>query len=411
MFNIVTISMPFLRRKGRNNSTVKPTSLGQLRQTLLQISPQEATFKQRGFLSTNGQTQQHLETIGKTFLQGYQTAIAFSDPSQVIVQLNGVEREYRGFAFEGAAMGFALLDRLTPWNTTRIAQFLSQDGDDHIYMTYVGIGWLLARLPGGIQGYLRKLENRQGDFESGRLQDKETRRQGEQNLSSSTPQMFNSFPHPLIGWLAIDGYGFHQGYFHWPRYIQGILPPALHHHGMSRIAGEQGDRSRERVLTFPITKIIPQICNALPPKHLSGYSCRVFDQGLGRSLWFVKGANLQAIETAIDQFQPHRRADLWSGIGLACAYAGGIENSQLEGLKQVAKPYYAQFAQGVAFAAKTRLRARNLTEHTQIAVENLCGISVQQAADLTDETLIGLSYGETVPAYEQWRQRIQNYFV
>lgn len=289
-------------------------------------------------------------------MQGYQTAIAFSDPSQVIVQLNGVEKEYRGFAFEGAAMGLALLDRLTPWNTNRIDQFLSQDGEDHIYMAYVGIGWLLARLPGGIQGYLRKLEKAQGQ---------------KCPSSSHTPQTSDSYPHPLIGWLAIDGYGFHQGYFHWPQYIQGILPP----------------------------------------KNLSGYSCRVFDQGLGRSLWFVKGGNLRAIETAIAQFQPHRRADLWSGIGLACAYAGGMENPQLNTLKQVAKPYYPQLAQGVAFAAKTRLRASNLTEHTQTTVEKLCGISVEKAAALTDETLSRLSYGGTIPAYEQWRQRIQNYFV
>ncbi len=137
----------------------------------------------------------------------------------------------------------------------------------------------------------------------------------------------------------------------------------------------------------------------------------MFDQGLGRSLWFVKGANLEAIEQAIAQFQPSRRADLWSGIGLACAYAGGMENSQLEALKKVAKPYYAQFAQGVAFAAKTRLRAENLTEHTEIAVQNFCAMSVQQAAAITDDTLVGLSYGATIPAYEQWRQRIQNHFV
>ncbi len=127
-------------------------------------------------------------------------------------------------------------------------------------MTYVGIGWLLARLPGGIQGYLRRLQQ-----------------VGAKGLSPL--QKLD----PLLGWLAIDGYGFHQGYFHWRKYIQGILPP----------------------------------------KNLSGYSCRVFDQGLGRSLWFVKGANIHAIEEAIAQFQPQRRADLWSGIGLACGYAGG----------------------------------------------------------------------------------------
>ncbi len=161
MFNILTISMPFLKGKSIETLTLAPSIWGQLRQTLLQISPEEATFRRRGFVSTHCQTQQHLETIGKTFLQGYQTAIAFNDPSQVIVNLNSIEKEYRGFAFEGAAMGLALLDRLNPWNRTRITQFLSLEGQKHIYMTYVGIGWLLARLPGGVEGYLRKLENRQ----------------------------------------------------------------------------------------------------------------------------------------------------------------------------------------------------------------------------------------------------------
>ncbi len=355
--------MPFLKGKSTETVTLGPSLWGKLRQTCLQISPEEATFRRRGFLSTHNQTQQHLETIGKTFLQGYQTAIAFSDPSQVIVALNSIKTEYRGFAFEGAAMGLALLDRLTPWNNGRISQFLSLEGKNHIYMTYVGIGWLLARLPGGVQSYLRKLRHRETQGDKFRMK---------QQLHSKFYILNSTFdtPHPLLGWLAMDGYGFHQGYFHWREYIQGILPP----------------------------------------KHLSGYSCRVFDQGLGRSLWFVKGANLEAIEKAIAQFQPSRRADLWSGIGLACAYAGGIENSQLELLKQVAKPYYPQLAQGITFAAKTRLRAENLTEHTAIAVQNLCGMSVQQAADISDDALIGLSYGQTIPAYEQWRQRIQNYF-
>ncbi|MGK7942039.1 MAG: DUF1702 family protein [Crocosphaera sp.] len=355
--------MPFLKQKSTETVTLAPSLGGKLRQTFLQISPEEATFRRRGFLSTHCQTQQHLETIGKTFLQGYQTAIAFNDPSQVIVNLNSLEKEYRGFAFEGAAMGLALLDRLSPWNTTRITQFLSLEGQNHIYMTYVGIGWLLARLPGGVQSYLSKLRDKETQGDKFRMK---------QQLHSKFYILNSTFhtPHPLLGWLAIDGYGFHQGYFHWPEYIQGILPP----------------------------------------KNLSGYSCRVFDQGLGRSLWFVKGANLQAIEQAIAQFQPCRRADLWSGIGLACAYAGGMKNVQLDSLKQVAKPYYAQLAQGTAFAAKTRLRAENLTEHTEIAVQNLCGMSVQQAADITDDALMGLSYEETIPAYEQWRQRIQQRF-
>ncbi|GBF80268.1 hypothetical protein AsFPU1_1669 [Aphanothece sacrum FPU1] len=334
--------------------------MDKLRQTLLSISLEEATFAKRGFQETNAKTQQHLETIGKTFLQGYQTAIAFNDPSGVIAQINQIEAEYRGFAFEGAAMGLALLDRLTPWNSRRIEQYLIDEGQNHIYMTYVGIGWLLARLPGGIQSYLTELEKAQ------------VRSLGNWDICPTSPHSLTpSHPHSLLGWLSIDGYGFHQGYFHWRDYIQGIKPP----------------------------------------KNLSGYSCRVFDQGLGRSLWFVKGADLNAIQQAIAQFQPHRRADLWSGIGLACGYAGGMENHAIASLKEAAKPYYPELAQGVAFAAKTRIRAGNLTEHTEIAAQILCGMSAQQAADITDDTLTGLSYGETVPVYEQWRQGIQKHFI
>ncbi|MEA5532427.1 DUF1702 family protein [Crocosphaera sp. XPORK-15E] len=348
MFIIVTIATPFSQGKSADTSTFAPSFFNKLRQTLLGISLEEATFAKRGFQGKNAKTQQHLEAIGKTFLQGYQTAIAFNSPNHVIAQLNQIEAEYRGFAFEGAAMGLTLLDHLTPWNKTRITEFLASEGQNHIYMTYVGIGWLLARLPGGIQAYLTRLQQ----F-------------GAKGLSSLQK------PDPLLGWLTIDGYGFHQGYFQWREYIQGIKPP----------------------------------------NNLSGYSSRVFDQGLGRSLWFVKGADIQAIQQAIAQFQPSRRADLWSGIGLACAYAGRAEKAAIASLKEASKPYYPELAQGVAFAAKTRIRAGNLTEHTEIAAEILCGMSAQLAADITDDTLTGLSYSETVPAYEQWRQRIQKHFV
>ena len=93
MLNIVTISMPFLKRKSSENPTFKPTSWGQLRQTLLGISPQEATFKQRGFLSTHGQTQdpnfsQNLRSPNTEALQevGLNRAIADFPNQQSVVR-------------------------------------------------------------------------------------------------------------------------------------------------------------------------------------------------------------------------------------------------------------------------------------------------------------------------------------
>jgi hypothetical protein len=171
----------------------------------------------------------------------------------------------------------------------------------------------------------------------------------------------------LLGWLAIDGYGFHQGYFLWPESVE-----------------------RQRV-----------------PRLLSGYQRRVFDQGLGRSLWFVEGAEVERIATTIGRFDRARHADLWSGVGLACAYAGEVDRPVLDRLRVLAGSHQPQLAQGVAFAAQARERAGNPAGHTHLACQVVCGMPGEAAARLTDEALRDLSDDGGFPAYEVWRRRIQ----
>jgi hypothetical protein len=172
---------------------------------------------------------------------------------------------------------------------------------------------------------------------------------------------------PLLGWLAIDGYGFHQGYFHWP---------------------ESVDRQW------------------VPPR-ISGYARRVFDQGLGRSLWFVEGAEVPRITETITRFPRSRHEDLWSGVGLACAYAGGVPADSLQTLIANAGANQPHLAQGVAFAAKARERAGNRSTHTDMACRIVCGMTAEDAARLTDHALTDLSKAHAIPAYEVWRQSIR----
>jgi hypothetical protein len=73
-------------------------------------------------------------------------------------------------------------------------------------------------------------------------------------------------------------------------------------------------------------------------------------------------------------FPQSRQADLWSGVGLACAYAGGVDRRRLEFLREAAGPYLAQAAQGAAFAAKARARAGNPAHQTDLACGVFCGI-------------------------------------
>lgn len=341
-------SLMYLNQK--KPQTLLSFNLGWLRQKLLGISSLEATVTKRGFNVNDLQIKHRLEQIGCTFLHGYHKAISSNNLSVLQAQLNQVEKELQGFAFEGAGMGLALLDNLTPWKQNRLQGFLDGAGNDHIYMMYVGMGWALARLPWALKPYLKQLKSSRdvvGNVSTRRLK-----------------------PDPLLGWLALDGYGFHQGYFYWRDYIQGIA--------------------------------IPQ--------ELSGYALRVFDQGLGRSIWFVEGSDVTRIPQTIQNFHPERRGDLWSGVGLAATYAGGVERSQLEALKMAAGVYLPQIAQGAAFAAKTRIRAGNATPHTEMACQVFCEMSLDEAAQITDNALEGLSAQGDIPAYEIWRQRIQAQF-
>lgn len=308
--------------------------MGRIKKRLFGISAEETHFDRRGFPASLPSIQQHLERIGAAFVSGYHAALLEERPLPLAETLDQTELELRGFAYEGAAMGLALSDLLTLWRWNHWETFLENQGMDHIYMIHVGFGWTLARLPFARKRAFARLD-------------------------------------PLLRWLALDGYGFHEGYFH------------------SRESIEWQRR----------------------PGWISGYAGRAFDQGLGRSLWFVKGAVVEHIRQTIHDFPEGRRGDLWSGVGLAATYAGGVDRDALLSLREMADGYHLQLAQGAAFAAKTRRRAGNLTDHTEIASEALCGLSAEKAAALTDEALLDLPNDGAEPAYEYWRRRIQAVFA
>jgi hypothetical protein len=125
----------------------------------------------------------------------------------------------------------------------------------------------------------------------------------------------------------------------------------------------------------------------------------------------VCGADGSRAGDAIARFEPSRRPDLWSGIGLASAYAGGFEEMDLSNLYSAAEEFRPHLAQGSAFAAKARLRAGNLVPHTEHACQVFCGMSARDAAAVTDTALRNLSGDGAEPAYEIWRARIRQEFA
>jgi hypothetical protein len=142
---------------------------------------------------------------------------------------------------------------------------------------------------------------------------------------------------------------------------------------------------------------------------LRGYALRALDQGLGRSLWFVAGGDVETIIAGLRCFPAARLGDLWSGIGLACAYAGGADTPVIERIRIAAHEHYPCVAQGAVFAAKARERAGNPAGHTELACRILCGVSAAEAATISDRTLPEKP-DDYEPAYEMWRSRIRMLF-
>jgi len=305
-----------------------------VRKTLFGLSPEEVSFDRRGFFYREPELRAHLETSGGGFLDGFNLALEEPRPYPLAARLEQLEPRFHGFAYEGAAMALTLFDLMFPWRRSRFETFISGPANRHIYMAYVGAGWAMARLCPLFERRRRKLD-------------------------------------PLLSWLTVDGYGFHEGFFHPDR--------------------AYGAKKR--------------------PSRLKGYALKAFDQGLGRCTWFFKGGDAAAIIEIIESFPESRRADLWSGVGLACAYAGGASAEEVKRLKAAAGPNAGWLAQGAAFAAKARQRGGNPVPHNDLAVSLLCGKSLAEAAQICDDTLRQLPMGEATPGYELWRRRIHDLFI
>jgi hypothetical protein len=65
----------------------------------------------------------------------------------------------------------------------------------------------------------------------------------------------------------------------------------------------------------------------------------------------------------------------------------------------------------VVIAAKARQQVGNPASHNDIACEVLCGLSSKEAAHLADLALQNLPTDGVEPAYEIWRQRIEEQFA
>lgn len=299
--------------------------------TLLRQDYVQVDFGFRRFRLRAGPARCVLESCGRAFLDGLNAVADTSRVAEAARRIDALDAQLRGFAYEGAAMGCALLDLLTLSRGRRVAELLHGPAQAYPHLVHVGVGWAYARL---------------------RLQ----------------PWWGIGGGDPLLRWLAWDGFGFHQGFFHSDATV-----------GRTRM--ERGLRPEQRAIR---------------------------DQGLGRALWFHECADPDGVALRIGEFPQDRRADLWSGIGLAATYAGGSTQEELAQLTRLAADQRAYLAQGCAFGCAARSRSGVVPEHVDRAASVLVGASVSEVAGWTDAALAELGPDpSTAGQYEQWRAGIR----
>jgi hypothetical protein len=320
-------------------------SFGKILKPFFRLSPEtfgKLVAERYGQQEDIDRTWRGFEPVARTLVDSFKATLDDSRFEVLVPQLDAVDIELRGIAYEGAGMGLMLLDSLGPWKK-RLQAFLDGPGAPYICLVYIGAGLVMPRLPTQPECVLTRLD-------------------------------------PLLGWMAIDGYGFYEGFFSGQRTVMEHQVPA----------------------------------------RITGYARRAFDHGLGRSLWFSTAANVERIHKVISVFPQERQGDLWSGIGLACAYAAGVvDRKTIQVLQKVTGPHQSQMAVGAAMAAMFRQQAHSFAPHTELACDVLWGLSGKEVAHITDITrqdlLItpqsGACGGKTEPAYEIWRQRIAAQYI
>lgn len=169
-----------------------PTALGSVRRHLLSPQLVDVTFAKRGFPAVPSAATERLEVIPQAVICGFEWGMEASGQWELERRLDLVDDELRGFAYEGAAMAYTILDATGRGHRTR--DLLRGPGGPHVFLTYIGIGFAMARLP-------RPL------------------------WKKVLPDLTGDPYYPTMSWLAVDGYGFDRAYFDTRRWVDAQYQP------------------------------------------------------------------------------------------------------------------------------------------------------------------------------------------
>jgi hypothetical protein len=162
-----------------------PTFFGAIRRLVLAPSLEDVTFAGRGFAVNPTDATRAMEAVPQAVVMGFEWGMDGGSLKDLARRLDMVNPEQRGFAYEGATMALTIKDTT---GGHRVRDLLDGPGQPHLLLSYIGIGFAMARLP---RPLWKKI------------------------LPDLRPSLF----HPTMSWLCVDGYGFDLAYFHTRKWV------------------------------------------------------------------------------------------------------------------------------------------------------------------------------------------------
>jgi len=296
-------------------------ALGKALSAVVTPSLRSTTFGARDFPGRTSPAAARLQRIPQTVVCGFEWSLEEPDLDSLAARLSIVDVELRGFAVEGAAMGLAITDALSPRSRRRLPALLAGPAQPYLLLSLIGVGFAMNHLPRTLWPRL-------------------------------LPQLPDHPYLPAADWLAVDGYGFDLAYFDTATYVDRQARP--------RPYSWRGD---------------PE------------YFLRAVDQGIGRALWFICGAQPTCVGAAVKRFALSRRPDLWSGVGLAATFAGPATPESMHTLCLQAGADVDHLKQGSAFAARARVDGGHVPDFSAAAAHDLTGTDARSLASIVEQGL------------------------
>lgn len=259
------------------------------------------------------------------FTTGYNAALE-TDPETLAKHIAGINYLERSVMLEGSYAAVAAMDLKQGANWARLQELMAV-ASENVVSINEGIGHALCQ------------QRMQIDF---------------------VPKVTATF----WGWLAVDGYGCHAGYFRWPEVIE-----------------------QQKI-----------------PDCLDEIGVKAFDQGVGRAIWLIGAAHPKTIERIMAKFPPARRADLWSGVGMMIGMWGADDARDMRKFLVASGRWRPWLQLGVSFSTMARAQADQMADFTREACRVICESDHEDAVLVATRSLEALNAPPTTSQmFDEWR--------